>query len=1298
MKKFFLFLLTLISCVSMMAESVTLTFIRTGNGNDPDNQQVRVIAKDANGNKLEGVTATITCSANYMNNRADNRYYFLTPNITTTNEEGITFYMTVSGVNMTVRQLNIDTYAVSTYGIARANDNAAAVNITAEVGEAMATLENVGVVTGGQAGINGNAHRVHSVQFTDGVAVSGDTQMGFAITPANSTAVYMSLYSITLSDGKLTNVSELLNTSTYTISGLEGTYAILTSPKGNHYLYDVTNDAFYGGKCAPVSIEVVDGKWNISQNGTTIVRGADVTTQSTAFVDTDQQAAIYNVENVVVSFNYQFTYNGKAWGTKEVSGIVGQDYPALTLPMGVSAEAPEGKITGEETTVEIPVALNGELPFQFVEEDDYEDIGSIEQFYYVKIGAGFYLKHADNQESMDISGNTSLDRSEKEVYSFGFVGNPFTGFKIVNYAAGDGYILSSAKDANDGSTGGATYLVMKQESSLTEADATHFVALKSTNYEGGFYLANEAGHRANYRKPYLAYWTGGADGGSTFRVEESSVGLEPAEFWTARDNALEVLNTMMMLPALYDAETVAAKFAEAEGTVYNQGDDVDALIARLEALPADIYSQASGHMIALSNSQQMNNTSYMRAQHDEASDTELVGSSYMLGADCVFMLNHVGNGAYTLYNPFKKLYIGIPDDLNEEVTEPSTAIANQSTNFCYMVENASDAATFTFTANSQNLVTLAAINMEGDYADYNGLALYQNGTVGNWLPSNSLCSWAVESVTEAAYNEMVENGSKSYEELYYPQEGKLYYLWNDNDSPLYFYNKGNGALGVAVAPTEGHPAFLWRIGRVEEEVCQTIGYHTAGDHYNGYSFQSVADDMYWSWKSLREEPYGFEILHDNAFVNGAFNLYGNGYIAQEGRFVALVIKNNGSLDQATYAAFNKTSTDYSSDYFCTEFTGTVLTDQAIAYLNLQEKIESCSSFTVGDGLGEYDDFDNQFTNALNAAKALPADATIVDIEAAMEAIDAASDALTLNMPAPGFYRFKGGYYDQYINMDYYVSYKVLCYPDDYDATDPGTVIYYTGEEILGYKNGLGIQSTYLLGDAYNEEAVDIVPSTVSYGKYSLWSNFEGSKSVWGWTDGYLNRSSGQAAPYSDWTIEAVEELPVTFDSEGWSDIYTPVALTIPEGVSAYTATVSDGNLAATQITGVIPANTAVILFSKQAGQTVWLPITDETGSSVGDNDLQGNVKTMPYDENVFVPAAGKVARQWEEIPGFRAYIVSESISTDDGGDVNGVDAIETIKEAILKSIYFDLNGRNLGTERPTRKGIYVINGRKVSIK
>ena len=214
--------------------------------------------------------------------------------------------------------------------------------------------------------------------------------------------------------------------------------------------------------------------------------------------------------------------NGKTeLARQEVMGFIGLPYPAAdaTLPLGYVAPTLEGVVAADDTEKVIVCTFDkSQMPFHYA--DSY---ANIEHWYYLNIGGGgHYLYHVDNVNHIALN-KTAVEANNKDAYSWAFIGNPTDGFQIVNKAKGEGWILSSSTTMA-GTTGSDTWPIMTELANLPDGNNTHWVHTKSTNRANrdGFYLAQEgnAGNKLNNRSSKLAYWTGGADAGSTLVAVE----------------------------------------------------------------------------------------------------------------------------------------------------------------------------------------------------------------------------------------------------------------------------------------------------------------------------------------------------------------------------------------------------------------------------------------------------------------------------------------------------------------------------------------------------------------------------------------------------------------------------------------------------------------------------------------------------------------------------------------------------------------------------------------------------------
>ena len=199
--------------------------------------------------------------------------------------------------------------------------------------------------------------------------------------------------------------------------------------------------------------------------------------------------------------------------------------------------------------------------------------------------------------------------------------------------------------------------------------------------------------------------------------------------------------------------------------------------------------------------------------------------------------------------------------------------------------------------------------------------------------------------------------------------------------------------------------------------------------------------------------------------------------------------------------------------------------------------------------------------------------------------------------------------------------------------------------------------------------------------------------------GMYNVTAGEALGYS-FAVEDVAELPVGISAAGYATLYSPVALAIPTGVTAYVAFDKGEYLSLTAIEGgVIPANTGVILAGNEGTYSFALT----TGGSVEDNALTGTIVAISRPENSYILATGTSGVGFYKdgattIPGFKSYLPASI-----GGEVKTFrfddEATGINEELIIRnegSSIFNLAGQMVNGKLP--KGIYIVNGKKIMVK
>ena len=272
-------------------------------------------------------------------------------------------------------------------------------------------------------------------------------------------------------------------------------------------------------------------------------------------------------------------------------------------------------------------------------------------------------------------------------------------------------------------------------------------------------------------------------------------------------------------------------------------------------------------------------------------------------------------------------------------------------------------------------------------------------------------------------------------------------------------------------------------------------------------------------------------------------------------------------------------------------------------------------------------------------------------------------------------------------------------------TDASTIFWLNAEsELLSYSNGLYL-NTFDGGNG-GFEAVGHKGNAVEFTKAAT----EGCVKVALGDGKYLTGNDATvtaAAEGSEWFAEEVTSLPLSIGNVGYSTIYSPVALEIPEGITAYVASITGNYIVLSELQfGVIPAYTAVIVEGTKGNYN--FNITDNIEFS-GDNALLGTIEKIeantvnsPYTLQTDSKAAnGVVMRSYngEFINAFKMYmsLPEETTKALSFRFPGGTTVIEDIPGAskVIDNVAYDLFGRKV--EAPS-KGIYIINGKKVMIK
>ena len=190
----------------------------------------------------------------------------------------------------------------------------------------------------------------------------------------------------------------------------------------------------------------------------------------------------------------------------------------------------------------------------------------------------------------------------------------------------------------------------------------------------------------------------------------------------------------------------------------------------------------------------------------------------------------------------------------------------------------------------------------------------------------------------------------------------------------------------------------------------------------------------------------------------------------------------------------------------------------------------------------------------------------------------------------------------------------------------------------------------------------------------------------------------------------VEELPLyqtlTVSEAGWATLFLGFNARIPSAVEAYTVTtVNDGWVTLTQVTGVLPVNTGVIVKATAGDYKLFNEAT--ATADVEGNLLAGSLFNKNVDEEAYVLANdeyGVGLYKAEMTDGTwlnnanKAYLPASAVANKAiafyGFEWNGTTGVEgVVAEGAQDGAIYDITGRRV--KAITAPGIYIVNGRKV---
>lgn len=348
------------------------------------------------------------------------------------------------------------------------------------------------------------------------------------------------------------------------------------------------------------------------------------------------------------------------------------------------------------------------------------------------------------------------------------------------------------------------------------------------------------------------------------------------------------------------------------------------------------------------------------------------------------------------------------------------------------------------------------------------------------------------------------------------------------------------------------------------------------------------------------------------------------------------------------------------DAGASQWTIETITDEQwkeLIWKDLENAITTAEQYSLGTGLGQYTPTSTSFIGALLDAKDMlqthketPAEeASIEQVQQAIASI--AVSQLSINQPQPGMLlRFKGNVGGKYVSAPETES---TAKANMVEGKDDLATVFTLNEDdqLISCTTGTGFINTGSIlapGSETTPHKFTFSEGTV-IGTYVIQSNADDGGQFWYASDAVLDRYSETAHNNKNFIIEEADEYAVA-DMEitevGTATFCAPFDVEIPEGVTAYTATIADGSWVKLEEApmlienGKLEAGTPVVLKGAPMHKT-FIDVIDEdfinTDISRDGGCLSGNLKKPR-----FVDAGSYLLQNQTAVAGLAWYKVATS--------------------------------------------------------
>ena len=253
---------------------------------------------------------------------------------------------------------------------------------------------------------------------------------------------------------------------------------------------------------------------------------------------------------------------------------------------------------------------------------------------------------------------------------------------------------------------------------------------------------------------------------------------------------------------------------------------------------------------------------------------------------------------------------------------------------------------------------------------------------------------------------------------------------------------------------------------------------------------------------------------------------------------------------------------------------------------------------------------------------------------------------------------------------------------------------------------------YLNGLSMSETAANVAPTLLGDDQYIIRAkgnmlHAQGSgNGIASWdctAEGQPNKSNASA-----WYIDEVESFGYTLSVSAaeWSTLILGYNAVIPENVTCYAVSTVNGSYATlTDVEGILPANTAVLINAAQGEYTfTYTADAAEATSMLGGTLYNKNVNHDGATVYVLSMVNGVVGLYPAEANddgtvynnANKAYLAIASTAKAIQFDFDGTTGIEEVENADAEAVIYDLIGRRV--QQMDKTGIYIVNGKKVLVK